>query len=217
MYQISIRIRHILSMNCCKTLMIQAQREPSSFLNRGSLSLFIMAQGIFRCLTRQKKTAITSVANSNKTEASIGKFGVGFKAVFQYTSTPHIYDPDFRFKIERFIVPVELDGDFPARRHDETLFVFPFDHPERTAEQAYEDIAEKLRHLTYPLLFMSSLKEIEFEIGDVIGLYSKRICETCSFGNITAQKTSGCSHGQMIAVAVIPWDSSLIMTAGYVL
>lgn len=57
-YQISIRIRHILSMNCCKTLMIQAQREPSSFLNRGSLSLFIMAQGIFRCLTRQKKTAI---------------------------------------------------------------------------------------------------------------------------------------------------------------
>ena len=34
--------------------------------------------------------AITSIANSNKTKASIGKFGVGFKAVFQYTSTPHI-------------------------------------------------------------------------------------------------------------------------------
>ena len=28
--------------------------------------------------------AITSIANSNKTSASIGKFGVGFKAVFQY-------------------------------------------------------------------------------------------------------------------------------------
>ena len=37
--------------------------------------------------------AITSIANStkSKTEATIGKFGVGFKAVFQYTSTPHIY------------------------------------------------------------------------------------------------------------------------------
>ena len=34
--------------------------------------------------------AITSIANSNKTESSIGKFGVGFKAVFQYTSTPYI-------------------------------------------------------------------------------------------------------------------------------
>lgn len=41
--------------------------------------------------------AITSIANSNKTGASIGKFGVGFKAVFQYTSTPHIYDPSFKF------------------------------------------------------------------------------------------------------------------------
>ena len=49
--------------------------------------------------------AITSIANSDKTrEASIGKFGVGFKAVFQYTSTPYIYDRNFRFKIERFIV-----------------------------------------------------------------------------------------------------------------
>lgn len=49
--------------------------------------------------------AITSIANSSKTEASIGKFGVGFKAVFQYTQTPHIYDPGIRFRIERFIVP----------------------------------------------------------------------------------------------------------------
>ncbi len=39
--------------------------------------------------------SITSIANSSKTEASIGKFGVGFKAVFQYTQTPHIYDPEF--------------------------------------------------------------------------------------------------------------------------
>ena len=59
--------------------------------------------------------AITSIANSNKTGASIGKFGVGFKAVFQYTSTPHIYDPSVKFKIERFIVPIKLDTDFPGR------------------------------------------------------------------------------------------------------
>jgi len=35
--------------------------------------------------------AITSIANSNKRESSIGKFGVGFKAVFQYTSTPSFF------------------------------------------------------------------------------------------------------------------------------
>jgi HSP90 family molecular chaperone len=39
--------------------------------------------------------AITSIGNSNKYEAQIGKFGVGFKAVFQYSSTPEIYDPPF--------------------------------------------------------------------------------------------------------------------------
>ncbi len=58
--------------------------------------------------------AITSIANSNKTSAEIGKFGVGFKSVFQYTSTPKIYDPNFRFYIDRFIVPVQIEDFFPC-------------------------------------------------------------------------------------------------------
>lgn len=131
--------------------------------------------------------AITSIANSNKTEASIGKFGVGFKAVFQYTSTPHIYDPEYCFKIDRFIVPTLLDGDFPDRKKDETLFMFPFDHHERNAEEAYEDISEKLRSLSFPLLFLSRLKEIEFEFNGVIGLYGKSIERTFTYENTIAE------------------------------
>lgn len=131
--------------------------------------------------------AITSIANSSKTGASIGKFGVGFKAVFQYTSTPHIYDPDFRFKIDRFIVPIKLDDDYPGRREDETLFVFPFDHNERGASEAYADISEKLKNLSYPLLFLSNLKNIEFEFGDVLGLYDKNIRETRKIADTKAE------------------------------
>lgn len=131
--------------------------------------------------------AITSIANSNKTEASIGKFGVGFKAVFQYTQTPHIYDPNFKFKIERFIVPTLLDEDFSMRRPDETLFVFPFDHQERDADEAYNDISDKLKNLSYPLLFLTNLKDIEFEFGDVIGLYEKCIKETIRFADTVAE------------------------------
>lgn len=102
--------------------------------------------------------AITAVGGSNKTdEATIGKFGVGFKAVFQYTTTPHIYDPNVFFKIERFIVPVRIDDDYPSRRSGETMFVFPFDHDKRSPEEAYADISEKLHSLDYPLLFLSSL------------------------------------------------------------
>ena len=132
--------------------------------------------------------AITSIANSNKTEASIGKFGVGFKAVFQYTSTPHIYDPEFRFRIDRFIVPTPIDGDFPGRRKDETFFVFPFDHPERKAEEAYGDISDKLRNLSFPLLFLTGLKEIKFEFGNVIGLYGKNIEKVFTYGDTTAER-----------------------------
>ncbi|MBP2641125.1 MAG: helicase [Firmicutes bacterium] len=131
--------------------------------------------------------AITSIANSNKREAAIGKFGVGFKSVFQYTSTPHIYDPNIYFKIERFIVPRKINEDFSGRKADETLFVFPFDHTDRDAAEAYEDISEKLRSLDYPLLFLSSLENISLEILGALGLYGKSVMQKQQFGNTDAE------------------------------
>lgn len=132
--------------------------------------------------------AITSIANSNKTEASIGKFGVGFKAVFQYTSTPYIYDSEYCFKIDRFIVPTLLDNDFPRRRPEETLFVFPFNHPERNATEAYNDISDKLKNLSYPLLFLSYIKNIEFKFNNTVGQYNKEINETHLFDETIAEQ-----------------------------
>ena len=132
--------------------------------------------------------SITSIANSNKREASIGKFGVGFKSVFQYTSTPHIYDPNIYFKIDRFIVPTKINEDFSGRRTDETLFVFPFDHPERNEEEAYKDISEKLRSLDYPLLFLAYLKDISLEIPGTLGLYGKSIVQKQQFSDTVAER-----------------------------
>lgn len=132
--------------------------------------------------------AITAVGASNKTdEATIGKFGVGFKAVFQYTATPHIYDPSVFFKIEKFIIPVRVDVDYPGRRNDETLFVFPFDHDKRNPEEAYADISEKLRTLDYPLLFLPNLKDIEFKVSETLGLYGKTVEEERDFDGATAE------------------------------
>lgn len=140
------------------------------------------------CGTLGDINAITAVGGSNKTdEATIGKFGVGFKAVFQYTATPHIYDPNGFFKIERFIVPIRLEEDYPGRRNGETLFVFPFDHDRRSPEEAYADISEKLHSLDYPLLFLSNLKEIEFEISGILGLYGKTVEEKRDFNGTTAE------------------------------
>ncbi|AEW03641.1 superfamily I DNA/RNA helicase [Sulfobacillus acidophilus DSM 10332] len=132
--------------------------------------------------------AITSIANSNKTTASIGKFGVGFKAVFQYTQTPRIYDPNFRFKIERFIVPVRLDNDFDGRHPEETLFVLPFDHPDRSPVEAYDDIYDKLRSLVYPVLFLTNLNKISYECpGQPMGQYNKSIQTKIQFGTTVAE------------------------------
>ncbi|OMF66375.1 AAA domain-containing protein [Paenibacillus sp. FSL R5-0766] len=135
--------------------------------------------------------SITAVGGSNKTdEATIGKFGVGFKAVFQYTATPQIYDPNIFFKIERFIVPICLEADYDGRKNGETLFVFPFDHEKRSVEDAYSDISEKLRSLDYPLLFLSNLKDISFEISGILGLYGKTVEEIHNIDNTIAEFVS---------------------------
>ena len=131
--------------------------------------------------------AITSIANSNKTKASVGKFGVGFKAVFQYTTTPYIYDPNVSFKIERFIVPKLLKDNLKERKNDETAFVFPFDHKDRTKEEAFRDIEEKLKGLTHPLLFLSHLETIRFRVKGIEGAYEKEILEEYKQNDILTQ------------------------------
>lgn len=128
--------------------------------------------------------AITSIGNSNKTEASIGKFGVGFKAVFQYSSVPCIYDPVFHFQIERFIVPRLLESDFQGRLPNETLFVFPFDNPRK----AYSDILNKLQNLIYPVLFLDKLERITVTCGDFQTEYCRRVLEKTRLGTTLAQK-----------------------------
>lgn len=131
--------------------------------------------------------AITSIANSNKTEASIGKFGVGFKAVFQYTQTPHIYDPEIRFKIERFIVPDMLDTDLGWRNSSETVFFFPFDHKKKQPQESHDEILEKLKALEFPVLFLSNLESVSFEAKEVIGKYTKEVTRKIEQGDITVQ------------------------------
>ena len=131
--------------------------------------------------------AITSIANSNKTQASIGKFGVGFKAVFQYTETPHIYDPKIQFKIERFIVPHRLDSDLDWRELSETVFFFPFDHKEKQPQESHDEILEKLKALEFPVLFLSNLKSVSFEAEEVTGKYTKEVTREIEQGDITVQ------------------------------
>ena len=135
--------------------------------------------------------AITSIGNSSKNvpQATIGKFGVGFKAVFQYTETPEIWDRDFSFRIENLIVPILLGGECPYKKDaDETLFVFPFNKSSMPPLKSFQDIQRKLKNLSFPLLFLSHLRELTFKIGDFQGFYRKNIIRAFVHNNDTTEE-----------------------------
>ena len=132
---------------------------------------------------------ITSIGGSGKflDDAKIGKFGLGFKAVFQYTLTPSIYDSNASFRIHNYIVPEIINDDYPGRKDNETIFVFPFDKPDISPEDAVEDIKEKLSKLIFPNLFLKNLEKITYDCFGEKGIFKKKVEIEKSFDDISAQ------------------------------
>ncbi len=121
----------------------------------------------------------------------IGKFGVGFKSVFQYTDTPEIYDDIYCFKIENYIIPTLLDHDDPARQQGETLFVFRF--KDQNCHQAYDHIKRRLQNLKNPLLFLRNIKKIVWRIDssnepNTEYTYEKQLTETIQYDDIILER-----------------------------
>lgn len=110
--------------------------------------------------------AITSIANSTKTteDSKAGKFGIGFKSVFAFTETPHIYTDDICFKITDMFLPEEI----PQRAtNGETIFEFPFDNNKLPANVAIEKIEAGLKDINATtLLFLSNVKEIVYTLSN---------------------------------------------------
>ena len=113
--------------------------------------------------------SITGLGVSTKKDdpTSIGKFGIGFKAVFAYTSTPEIESGPFHFRIRDMVVP-DTEGLAPGSLGKKrTRFVFPFDTPEKSPEKACAEIDVKLRDLNEnTLLFLSNIRKIEYRLPD---------------------------------------------------
>ena len=114
--------------------------------------------------------AITNIGyNKQKKDDvnSIGEFGVGFKAVFAYTSTPEIHSGDYHFIIRNYFVP-DFDNVKKLRTIDAngtswTRFSFPFNNPNKTAEDAYNEILFGLQQLDETsILFLNNISLIEY-------------------------------------------------------
>ncbi|MDV3492469.1 hypothetical protein BAS06_06875 [Elizabethkingia miricola] len=164
--------------------------------------------------------SITSIGNSTKSDGNIdqqkiGKFGIGFKAVFAYSDTPHIYDDSFTFKLENYIVPIEITPNGEERDNGETLFFFPFNHKSKNPEDAYKEIETKLDNLFQPILFLSNLEKIEWKSENNQGIYNKKEKETQEFGNITAQLFEVISNenGNMVSEEIWLFTKQIIQTS----
>ncbi len=96
----------------------------------------------------------------------IGKFGIGFKSVYAYTKTPHVYSGDENFRIEKYVQPhATVSLGEPSAPGDEcaprTVFVFPFNHDDPSAATAVVEISAALADLDpATLLFLRKIKHI---------------------------------------------------------
>ena len=125
-----------------------------------------------RLFSAKDVEAITSIGFSNKRDdpTKIGKFGIGFKAVFAYTVTPEIESGEYHFQIRDMVVP-DTEGLAPgALGKKKTRFVFSFNNPKKSQDKARAEIEKNLRQLNEnTLLFLSNIRKIEYHLPDDSG------------------------------------------------
>ena len=142
--------------------------------NLASQGVAFSHNGDLRDFTISDIDAITNIGgHSLKREdaTAIGKFGVGFKAVFAYTSTPEIHSGSYHFRIRDYFVPVFDNVPVQSTIDDDgtswTRFYFPFDNPAKSPFKAHKEIRAGLLHLDESaILFLRYIKKISYELPD---------------------------------------------------
>ena len=122
----------------------------------------------------------------------IGRFGIGFKSVYAYTTRPEIHSGDEHFCIEKYVRPYAVE---PRLIDDSwtTLFVFPFNKEETDPNDAYAEISERVGQLNIrTLLFLKSIKEVEYTIPGATGVYLR---EDSARGSAREVEIVGQSNG----------------------
>lgn len=117
-----------------------------------------------RLFTTADVVGICGIKRSTKADDpdQIGRFGIGFKSVYAYTSTPTVHCNDEHFQIRDYVRPHAADPVDPGRGWT-TLEILPFDRSEMTPEKAVDEIAGRLERLSSrTILFLRNLKELEW-------------------------------------------------------
>ncbi|HEX8227464.1 MAG TPA: hypothetical protein VF572_06365 [Candidatus Saccharimonadales bacterium] len=115
--------------------------------------------------------SITGVGNSSKdthstdthSPVAIGKFGVGFKAVFAVTDKPLIYSTTYNFQIENLSVPSEI----PGRDLEGFTTIFRFDLKPDSKTTLFQRNEALLRSMSpETILYLNNLCKVDILIAD---------------------------------------------------
>jgi len=105
---------------------------------------------------------ICGIAESTQDRTAIGRFGIGFKSVYAYTSRPEVHSGEEDFAIESFVWPTAAPP--MVRVPEETVIALPLNVGRATARA---EIAKGLQRLgPGTLLFLREIEEIEWKVGD---------------------------------------------------
>ncbi len=160
-------------------LIQNADDSNSQFLELqlDSNALYVWNDG--RQFKEEDVRSICSLGSSDKDLTHIGTFGIGFKAVYNYTDLPEIYSDDEHFRIRDFIKPEGIDNMSPEIaklvNDGKTVFCLPFkDGPHQVDN--IKHLIDRLCNLANErsLLFLRHLKKVEWKNihSTEIGSYS---------------------------------------------
>jgi hypothetical protein len=128
-------------------------------------------------------------ATKDKSTTQIGKFGIGFKSVYAYSTSPEIYSGDKCFYIQAYVRPY---GKEPRKdvNPGETLFVIRFDKEQEKPGSSSSEMEKRLRNLGLrTLLFLKNIEEISYKIGLTEGKYSRQSETANDTRRVTLQYT----------------------------
>ncbi len=112
--------------------------------------------------------SITGIGTSTKRDdnTTIGKFGVGFKAVFAYTETPQIYSGEYSFEINDLVVPKLIDKCLDVKEGI-TRFIFPLNSKTKDINDILSEIRNGLTNIKdNTLLFLKNIESISYELDN---------------------------------------------------
>lgn len=170
-----------------------------------------------RTFTVSDIESITSIGSSTKANDvnQIGKFGVGFKAVFAYTVKPQIYSGEYCFEISDLVVPYSITD--IERDKENTIMVFPFNNPSKSHHKAFDEISQRLESLEdTTLLFLQNIKEIKYVIHA-----EEKVSNTIECKKIDSRRIKIINHNKhedtewLVFKKIIPNEKKLFVSIAY--